>query len=201
MPKARFTDEDIIRRLQSGDARRVEETTAYLLGQYRGMVVKLAHRLSEGVEPEVDTILDEALSIVVQHVRNGKYKPEKGAALSTYFHAIATNILSNILRRRRYNKELPVSEFPPERPLLTLPEAEKMMNSADARKKVAAAIQRLDPVCRQVLTGLYWEDQSMREIAHELNKSEDVAKQRHHRCLKRLRELLDNDFKNWFNEK
>jgi DNA-directed RNA polymerase specialized sigma subunit len=49
-----------------------------------------------------------------------------------------------------------------------------------------------------VLFDYWWEGKSLKEIAEEMGISQDATKQRHHRCILRLRDLLENDLKDWF---
>jgi RNA polymerase sigma factor (sigma-70 family) len=50
--------------------------------------------------------------------------------------------------------------------------------------------EQLCDKCRKVLTDVYWEGKKFREIALELNISEDAARQRKLECVNKLRALL-----------
>ena len=82
-----------------------------------------------------------------------------------------------------------------------LNDVEEKMNSKEVREKVAAAIQQLDDTCQQILKKFWLEDKSMKEIGEEMETTVDAAKQRNHRCMKKLRDLLKADFEDWFNDK
>lgn len=200
MPHPLHSDEDILRELLSGDRQRGEAVSRYLHQQYRGLVANLVQTGGGNINEDVDDVLDTAATALVLHVRNGTYQPGK-AGLSTYFYGIARNTLRNRMRERNARKELLMGELPAELPALTLNDVEKRLNSKEVGEKVAAAIRQLDDTCQQVLMQYWLEGKSMREIAEALEKSEDAVKQRNHRCMKQLREILKYDFENWFNEK
>lgn len=199
MPDSLFTDEDILRGLLSGNRQEEEAASRYLHQLYRGMVIKLVQVSGGNAGDDVEDVLDTAIAVLVQHVRNGTYQSEK-SGLQTYFYGIARNTQHNRLRERRSRKEIYVEELPQDQSLLTLNDVEKRMNTKDAHEKVAAAIQELDPICQQVLIQYWLEEKSMRGIAKGIGMSEDAVKQRNRRCMKKLRGLLKNDFENWFNE-
>jgi RNA polymerase sigma factor (sigma-70 family) len=79
-----------------------------------------------------------------------------------------------------------------------LDNAARIMESEENRKKMRDAILRLDKPCQKVLFDYWWEGKSLKEIAEELGKSHDAAKQKHHRCLEQLRKLLGDDPATWF---
>ena len=199
MPHVLFSEEEIVLRLRSGDARQEAEAIRYVQRQYRGLVIQLVRKLGGDLAQDVPDVLNDATAATVRQVQNGVFQLNR-AKLSTYFRAIAENILRNILRERRNRREVSMPEIPALKPAFTLSEAEKSMNSEEARKKVAAAIRKLDKPCRQVLEQYWLKEQSLREIGEDMGKTEDAVKKLHQRCKERLRALLGNDLKDLFND-
>lgn len=199
MSKTLLTDEDVILHLQSGDPRQEAKAIRYMQRQYRGVVISLVRETGGDPAQDVADVLNDATTAIVQNVRNGAFHHDK-AKLSSYFWGIARNILLNLLRNRQTGREIYMAELPDEKPALSLNDVEKYMNSKDAGKKVAAAIEQLDDTCRKVLMQHYLKDKSMREIGQILGKSDDAVKKINQRCKERLRGLLGNDLKELFND-
>jgi RNA polymerase sigma factor (sigma-70 family) len=169
----------------------------HLCQRYQGMVVQIICRLGGDTEEDTAFILNDSLLVLLEKINDGTYQPDK-SSLSTYFYAIAEKQMLNRLRKRK-RRQQNWGDAPPLS--LNLNDVEDKMNSKEAKEKVAAAILQLDESCQQVLKKYWLEDKSMKEIADEMGFSVDVAKQRNHRCMNRLRDLLKTDFEDWFNEK
>lgn len=199
MPSALHSDESIIRYLNSGNRLQIDQATRHLLEQHRKLVINLVRRVGGDLEQDTEAVLDDATAALIGHIQNGQYRADM-AKLSTYFQAIARNTLLNRLRKRRNWSAVTLMDTLPEMPL-SLEDAEALIQSKEIQDKVAAAIQQLDPVCREVLVRYWLHDQPMQEISAALGKSIDTIKQRNHRCMKQLKTLLAPTFKDWFHKK
>ncbi|MEZ4927424.1 MAG: sigma-70 family RNA polymerase sigma factor [Saprospiraceae bacterium] len=197
MSNVLHSDEDIIRYLCSGNQRQVEDMTNYLLTQFRGMVISQVKSVNGDLDWDVEDVLHEAIIALIKHIQEGVFQPNK-AKISTYFYVIARNTLSKQLRQRSISKDIPFENHTGDDRLIGLNDAERLLQSADVRKRITSALQQLDPICREVLVRFWLEDQSMRDISTALGKSLDMIKQRNRRCLQHLRKLLSPYFKDWF---
>lgn len=193
-------DDEIIRRLRSDDEKIVNATLEYLRRKHEVSVEKLIQKLGGDPGENLGIVLDDTLLAVLRHARSGNFDPAK-ASLKTWFLAIAKNTERKRLNQRkrlRLHESQPAVPPSTDAPLLRLPPADRAMEEEEKRKRVAAAIQKLDEPCRKMLIEHWWEDKPLKDIAGETGKSDDATKQRHHRCLKKLRELLENDLEDWF---
>ncbi len=188
-----FSDEEVIRCLQSSDKRQVEAATAFLLERHEQMIHGLVRKRGGNVAEDVYPVLHDATAALIQKVQSGEFENGR-TKLSTYLYAIARNTLNNRLRKRHFETQQLQEQFP----LLSFNDVEKAMEDKEKKEKIAAAILKLDKPCQKVLLDYWWEGKSLKEIAEEMGKSHDATKQRHHRCIQRLRELLKNDLKDWF---
>lgn len=64
---------------------------------------------------------------------------------------------------------------------------------AEMKQRLHAALDEMDPIDREVLTLRHFEQLTTAETALELGISEEAAKKRHVRALKRLKRLLTGD--------
>jgi len=65
-----------------------------------------------------------------------------------------------------------------------------VLQSEEERQRIAAAIEKLTPEQRRVLILRYWEEQSLAEIAHSLEKSQDAIAGLLYRAMKVMRSEL-----------
>ena len=196
-PAIQLTDEEIIHQFRNGNKAEQSSLVEYLYQRYQGMIVQIISRLGGDLKEDTAFILNDSLLVLMEKILDRTYQPER-SSLSTYFYAIAEKQELNRLRKRK-RRQLNGEVVPPLQ--LNLNDVEEKMNSKEAKEKVAAAIRQLDKTCQQVLRKYWLEDKSMKEIAEEMDFSVDVAKQRNHRCMNKLRDLLKSDFEDWFNDK
>ncbi len=163
---------------------------------YSGIVYRLALKIL--VNPQdAEDVLQETFIKAFRHLADfdGRSK------LSTWLYRIATNEALMVLRRRKIN---PLSIDEPDddaqdeqEPMqimdwCCLPEGEMM--SAEARKYLDSAIDRLPYSLRVVFLLREIEGLSTQETADVLNLSETAVKTRLSRARLRLRELLTGYF-------
>lgn len=182
-PRVLFLTSDarILRLLKEGD----EGALATLYEQNRKMVTSYVLRNS-GSADEAEDVLQEALVILWERVKNGKHAYT--AKLSTFIFATARNLWLRALARRR--REPPQEEDDPPAaddamdPLETLVEEEQSQT-------VTSALQKLGEPCRTLLLLYYWEERSMEEIAGELGfANAATAKSKKYQCKEALKKLL-----------
>jgi RNA polymerase sigma-70 factor (sigma-E family) len=94
-----------------------------------------------------------------------------------------TVLLRTFLAQRRLRR---VAEYPVE----VLPEKSARGPDVDSRLALVAAMRRLTPQDRAVLTLRYWEDLSVAETADLLGIRQSTCRSRTSRALARLRNLL-----------
>ncbi len=192
-----LTDEEIIHQIRNGEKAIQNSLVEYLYQRYYGMVVSIVNRLGGDPNEDATFVLNDSLMVLLEKISDETYQANR-SSLSTYFYAIAEKQLMNRLRKRKRHQQngATLPDF-----LLTLNDVEEKMNSKEVSEKVAAAIQQLDEPCQQVLMKYWLEDKSMKEISDDMDITVDTVKQRNHRCMKKLKDLLKHQFEDWFKEK
>lgn len=157
--------------------------TAYA-DDVRNLVVQLGGNSADGSDVFQDVVL--AFVLLVQEDR---FRGE--ASIRTMLHAMARRQWYNELRRRG-RADARVEQFEWGR--------EQLANNAAAALEHKEATATLDTVlgalgegCHKLLTGFYYHQKPMQELAGELALgSEQVARNKKHRCLRKLSDLLEN---------
>lgn len=136
-----------------------------------------------GAVPWVDDVVQETLLAV--HGARHTWDPSR--PFSPWFHAIASNRLIDVLRRERRvaSREVGTDLEPEVAAIATAGERDDIDVEA-----IHAAVAALPVRQRQVIEGLKFQDQSVREVAGRLNMSESAVKVTAHRGYRALRKLL-----------
>lgn len=178
-----FLNEDskLLDALRNGE----ESALVELFHKNRRPIASLVIR-SHGTEDDVEDVLQEALVVLWERVRDGSF--EYQAKLGTFIYATAKNIWFRKLARQR--RELPASDDAFEvadgdsTPLEEMEENERIL-------AVQQAMEKIGNPCRDLLLLYYWEEQSMEEIAMNLGfANADTAKSKKYQCKKALEKLV-----------
>jgi RNA polymerase sigma factor (sigma-70 family) len=158
-----------------------------LVTLYRGScrsVTALVTRNS-GSARDAEEVLQEALVVLWERVRQGRY--QQTARLETFLYATARNIWLRRLARAR--REIP-RELDPENASDESSPLDQLIESEEAAL-IGSALRKLGEPCRTLLVLFYWEEASMEEIAHRLGfANADTAKSKKYQCKKALQKLL-----------
>jgi RNA polymerase sigma-70 factor (sigma-E family) len=110
-------------------------------------------------------------------------KVKDRAAAPAYARVVLANTASSWFRKRSWRNE---------RPTETLPDR-GVEHDPSTRTAVVDALATLAPGQRTVVVLRYYDDLSVREVAHALGISEGTVKSQTHAALARLREVLGDD--------
>jgi len=167
-----------MRQAQQGDA----SAYASLLVALVGVARQFVRRRAGAAVPWVDDVVQDAL--LALHAARHTYDPARPFA--PWFYAIVSNRMVDVVRRERRvsARELHVDALP-ERA------------AADARGRdeldvdaIHAALASLPARQREVIEGLKYRDQSVREVAGRMGMTESAVKVTAHRGYRALRRLL-----------
>jgi RNA polymerase sigma-70 factor (ECF subfamily) len=168
----------LMRLAQAGD----QAAYASLLVMLTAVTRRFA-RIRLGAVPWIDDVVQETLMTV--HAARQTYDPQRPFA--PWFYALASSRLIDVLRRERRVTSREIADD-------SLPEAP---GAGDARandeidvKAIHAAMAALPARQREVIEGLKFQDQSVREVAGRLRMSESAVKVTAHRGYRALRRLL-----------
>ena len=181
----RNPDLDLATRHRYGDSRAFEE----VYERYGGMIFNLALRMTGDVEEAADLCQETFLKI---HRHLGGFRGR--SALRTWVYCVAVNCCRSRFRRQK-NRRQHMMEPSPEG-LEDLPDPrrgpEERTISRDTRDRVAAALEQLPPIYREVVLLRDLEGLTYREISRVLGVRLGTVRSRLARGRDRLRELLEN---------
>ena len=168
-------------RIRKGD----QEALAELYRANKRPIRALVTRNS-GSTDDADDMLQEALVILWERVRTGRF--EYTAQLGTFIYGTAKNIWLRQLARSR--REISGTEEGVDAASDDPGPLELMVEVQEAAI-VKHALEQLGEPCRELLLLFYWEEYSMDEIASHLGfANADTAKSKKYQCKKALEILL-----------
>lgn len=177
-------DGAIIRRVQDGD----RKLFTVLFERYYERVERFARR--QGVtESDLEDVLAETFCRAFARIHS--YDVESGARYLSYLYAIARNLITDRLRARGRAPEMALLD---DLPLLADETASTPVETVLRREQVErirAAMRRLTPSDREIITLSYDHELSCREIMAVMGKPSITAVTTHlYKAMKRLRELV-----------
>jgi len=176
-------DAELLARIRGGD----EEALVTLYALSRKPVVAMVVR-NNGTTTDADDILQDALIVLWERVRSGRY--EHTAKLETFIYATAQNMWRRKLARLR--KERP-TDLADDSLIAGDPSALDLLIESEEAALISNALNRLGEPCRTLLLLFYWEEASMDEIAHRMGFSNaETAKSKKYQCKKALQAILKN---------
>ena len=173
-------ERDAVRRCQAGD----KNAFAFLVRQYQTQVLGLCLRLTGNREDAADV----AQQTFVQAFRHlDQYDPDQ--PFRPWLFRIATNECMNFLRRRKRGAISADSET-----LETVSDptagAPTLVDLAEDREQVRAAVARLPEQYRQVVVAYYFQELSYQDIARQTGVPIGTVGTLLHRAKQQLKRLL-----------
>jgi RNA polymerase sigma factor (sigma-70 family) len=147
---------------------------------------------NSGRAEDADDVFAESMVALVQNVLDGKFRGE--SSIRTYLKSIAHHKWLNRLRAHKptvaFEDHMSELESPDFADMEELPSDERLTQLVDG------LMRQLDPQCNKFFHLRYWCKQRMEQVAASMGfKNAQIAKNKHQKCLKKLRELLDgNDY-------
>jgi RNA polymerase sigma-70 factor, ECF subfamily len=184
---------DLIERLRDGE----EQAFALLVQLHGGRLLATARRLLRDEEDARDAVQKTFLSALQAIDAFGG-----NSRISTWLHRIVVNAALMELRTRRRRAEEMIDDLLPEfeagwrllRPVQGWERpADELLVSAETRRKVRRAIDRLPDAYREVLYLRVVEEFDTEETARQVSSTVPAAKLRLHRARQALRTLLERE--------
>jgi|SRR5690348_4240094 RNA polymerase sigma-70 factor (ECF subfamily) len=155
----------------------VERHSQYLLNLALGMT---------GNEEDARDVVQDGLLNAFLHLEQF----ERRADLRTWLHRIVVNCALDHLRRRRRRSAVyearPISDMFDAAPS-SLPDPQRLAESADWRRCVAAAMDTMTPLERITFALRHFEGRSIAEIAQTVGIGTNAAKQHIFRAARKIR--------------
>ena len=173
-------DARILDLIRKGD----EEALIMLFHDTRVTVTDFVLR-NNGSSDDAEDILQEALVILWERVRSGKF--EHAAKLSTFVFGVARNLWLRVLAGR---KREPL-RAPDHDPVDPDDSVEESFIRGEQAELIRRALDMIDASCRKLLILFYWDERSMEEIAGIMGFANSAtAKSKKYQCKKHLEVIL-----------
>src|SRR5438094_2135293 len=138
-------DEEIIRRVQGGDAKLF---SVIFERHYRRLERFVRHM---GVPAaEVEDVLGETFTLAFARIRS--FNPDSGARYLSYLYAVARNLVTDRLRERGRMPEMLLLEEAWQEPDIGVEAPEDRVLRQEEVRKIRAAMQRLSASDREIVT-------------------------------------------------
>ncbi|MCC5919806.1 MAG: sigma-70 family RNA polymerase sigma factor [Cyclobacteriaceae bacterium] len=172
-------DDEIIRKIESGDERALE----YLYAKHYSMMTRMIIK-NNGSESDAKDVFQDSLIVFWQKVI--KKELHLSSKISTYIYSICQNLwLKELDRRKRldYKEEDGI-------------ENEDVLGREEQVKIIRDAVDSLGETCKNVLGMYYFDGMSMKQIADKLGfANTDTVKTKRYKCKKRLDTLIRSKYK------
>lgn len=177
-----------VERARAGDA----EAFRALVERHSQALFRLAYRMT-GSEPDAEDVVQEAFFKAYRRLDQFELRANFGS----WLYRIAANCAFDVLRARARREEQPLVRQDPEGGLDALdpatpePAADRLVLSAEVRRRLDAAMARLSALERSAFVLRHFEEMSIREIGTVLGLDASAAKHSVFRAVRKLREALE----------
>ena len=160
-----------------------------LVERHRRYLYNLALRIT-GHEQDAKDVVQESLLNAYLHLEQF----ERRADLRTWLHRILVNCaldhLRGLRRRPDMNDPKPISDVV-DTAASSSPDPERLVASADWRRRISAAMNTMSPLERVTFTLRHFEGCSINEIAQTVGIGNNAAKQHIFRAVRKIRLALE----------
>jgi RNA polymerase sigma factor (sigma-70 family) len=177
------SDADILHLIRNGEM----EALVQLYERNHKPIVAFVTR-NNGRSDDAEDMLQEALVILWERIRQGQYRLEAG--INTFIYATVRNLWLRQLARKKKEPPLDSDVHEVEDPAHSSLEALIEDESANIVRK---ALDQIGQPCRSILEAFYWEELTMEDIARRFGfANAQTAKSKKYQCKKVLKELLQD---------
>lgn len=185
------TDKELIELIKNKD----NKTILFLRKEYEPMVryMILNFRYSDGdnavsaLLSDTEDLLHDAFYILTDKIINKNF--ELTSKLSTYFYAVAKNLLKLKLRKKLLEKNKNIYNADFEYKLNQGNKTDYLYDENLKRKAFDYYFKQISEVCRKILN-LYWLEYTVKEISEELGYTDNYIMKRKYECTNRLIKLI-----------
>lgn len=177
-------DQQLITALQSGDTNRQETVFRQIYRQYYGLVESMVLKNSGQINDVADLFHD---TMIVFFNKAKQPDFQLSSTIKTYIFAISRNLW--LMKLKKNKKEIQVETAQMESPIEE--EFYKTLELTERKKLIRQLIGQLGEECQKILELYYFRKMRMVQIQKSLAlTSEQVAKNKKSKCLKRIRKSV-----------
>ncbi|MCO4292603.1 RNA polymerase sigma factor [Solitalea sp. MAHUQ-68] len=181
------TDKELVELIKN--KKKSEATIRYLYKRYFQYTANFICA-NNGMQEDAEDIFQEVLVAFIDLIRKEKFRGE--ATVKTYLYAMTRNLWLNELKKRGrsllretvYSNDLE----------MTNPDFSYAIATREAKEQVYAIMDLLGQTCKKILILFYYDQLPMKEIIEKVNyENEQVLRNKKHKCMKQLSELVNKD--------
>jgi RNA polymerase sigma-70 factor (ECF subfamily) len=182
------TDAAIVAEVLAGD----REAFRLLVERHSRLIFRVAYRMT-GDQYDAEEVVQETLLRAYKSLDRFELRSNFG----TWVYRIATNCTLDLLRRKSHMKDtcqIADNPDPAEDEVqlaATSPGPERLLLSAELKRKLAQALELLTPTERVAFTMRHMEGQSIEEISRALDVKVSATKNSVFRAVQKLRQQLE----------
>jgi len=141
---------------------------------------------NNGTADQAKDVFQEAFIAVWRNIQLDRFQLQNGTGLEAYLFQIAKNKWMDYLRSGHYTKVVRMDT-------VTVPaEADEApAGENEYMSLVKKHFSLLGENCKKILTLYYYQNQTLKQIAHQMNWTEATAKNNKYRCILKLKDLID----------
>jgi RNA polymerase sigma-70 factor (ECF subfamily) len=189
------TDPELIASVAAGDRAALDALHArYYPRLYKLAYVRLGHA------DDAHDVASQVFLRAIQHI--GRLHPLRTTTLYPWLHAVASNLITDLLRRRRIRSHVSLDDRTRTelaRYLERVPNGQPLPDAVLERKELQAivreAIAALPESQADAVLARFVGELSIREVAEQMNRSEGAVKSLLHRAIASLRKALQQQLR------
>lgn len=146
---------------------------------------------NNGNKEQAEDVYQEAFLAAWRNIQTGRFRPQGEHSFNAYLFRIAKNKWIDFLRSGMFKNTVALPES-------IQNENGEQRNAEDEHDDeyinlIIKNFERLGAGCKDLLIRFYYKKNSMKQIAAHLKCTEGTARNKKYKCLKRLRELINNN--------
>jgi RNA polymerase sigma factor (sigma-70 family) len=148
-------------------------------------------RLKGGTEEDAADIFQEAVLILIDNIKSGKFRHE--SSVKTFLVGIAHNLwlFEKRTRERRASREINFSLSETNYSEAENFEIGERIFSKSNTDVIQTIFKHVGEICSKILVGFYYENSSMKSLLQRFHfDNEQVLRNRKARCMKKLKKFL-----------
>jgi len=149
-------------------------------------------KLKGGSEDDAADIFQEAVLILIEKIKAGKFRHE--SSVKTFLVGIARNLwlFEKRTRERRSSREMHYSATENSQINTEDLDIGERFFSKSNTDIIQALFKQVGEICSKILIGFYYENSSMKNLLQRFHfDNEQVLRNRKARCMKKLKKLLN----------
>jgi len=177
-------DQVLLQWIKGGDLKKRDEAFAYLYRTYYPVIQKFVEQ-NKGTKDDAKDIFQDGLIVLYHQILKGAFKEK--STVETYLYSICRNLWLKKITRSKGTMDLIENH----KHIKTDDNILQSLIGTEQEQCIEEVLNELGAECNNILKYFYFDKLSMKKIKDKLQlASEQVAKNKKMKCLKKLRKLV-----------